>query len=211
MKLAFINGSPKAKDSASESVLKTLIKLFAANHMISEYNFRTPQLDNKEIEQIAECNVIVVAFPLYVDGIPSHLISCLYKMETFFKANPNHNIKVYALANCGFYEGNQNLAALEMVKNWCEKAGISWGQGIGIGGGGMLSMLSNIPEGQGPKKNLCLALKNLANNISTNSSAENIFISPNFPRFAYKIGGDAGWRQQIKSNGLRRKDLFLKK
>jgi multimeric flavodoxin WrbA len=211
MKLAFINGSPKAKDSASECILKTLKNLINHNEMISEYNFRKPHLDNKEIDQICQCNVMVIAFPLYVDGIPAHLVRCLYEMGRFLKTCPNPNIKVYAIVNCGFYEGNQNSIALEMVENWCEKCGISFGQGIGIGGGGMLPVISNVPDGKGPKKKSYEALKNLSNNISTNSSGENIFISPSFPRFAYKLSAEAGWRQKIKSNGLSRKDLFLRK
>ena len=211
MKLAFINGSPKAKDSASECILKMLKNLFNNNDMISEYNFRKPHLDNKEIEQICQCNAIVMAFPLYVDGIPAHLLSCLYEMEKFFKASPNPNAKVYALVNSGFYEGKQNSLALEMVENWCEKCGISFGQGIGIGGGGMLPAIPNVPDGKGPKKKSYKALKNLSNNISTNSSAENIFISQSFPRIAYKLSAEAGWRQKIKANGLSKKDLFLRK
>ncbi|MBP1925189.1 multimeric flavodoxin WrbA [Sedimentibacter acidaminivorans] len=211
MKIALINGSPKVKNSASENILNTLKKLFTESNVISEYNFRTPKLDTKEIEEISKCNVIVFAFPLYIDEIPAHLKSCLYQMETYFKTNLNHDIKVYVLVNCGFYEGKQGLIALEMMENWCKKAEISWGQGIGIGGGGMLSGMASVPDGQGPKKNVWNALNILSKNVSNCISSENIFVSPNLPRFLYKIGGDAGWRQQIKSNGLRSKDLFIKK
>lgn len=211
MKIAFINGSPKTKDSASEVVLKSLKKHLDNDVIISEHHFRTPHLDNKEIEKIADCTVIVIAFPLYADGIPSHVINCFYQMETFFKTKSNNDIKVYALVNCGFYEGKQNALALEMVERWCEKSGVNWGQGLGIGGGGMLTAISKVPDGKGPKKNLWKALKSLANNISTHSSAENIFVSPNIPRFAYKFSAEFGWRQQIKANGLSTKDLSLRK
>jgi hypothetical protein len=30
------------------------------------------------------------------------------------------------LVNCGFYEGHQNEAAIEIMENWCEKAEIKW-------------------------------------------------------------------------------------
>lgn len=39
---------------------------------------------------------------------------------------------------------------------------------------------------------------------------ENIFIEPNFPRFAYKLAGEMNWRKAIRASGLRRKDLFEK-
>ncbi|MDD3225429.1 MAG: hypothetical protein PHX70_12160 [Clostridium sp.] len=44
-----------------------------------------------------------------------------------------------------------------------------------------------------------------------NSLEENIFITANFPRFLYKFAAQMGWQKDIKKNGLRRKDLFLKK
>ncbi|WP_346888390.1 hypothetical protein [Clostridium sp. UBA1056] len=43
------------------------------------------------------------------------------------------------------------------------------------------------------------------------TSGDNVFITENFPRFAYKLSGELGWRQAIRANGLKRKDLFLKK
>jgi hypothetical protein len=97
------------------------------------------------------------------------------------------------------------------MKNWCEKAKLNWGQGIGIGGGGMLKILTGVPNGQGPKKNLWIALESIASNITAAAAADNIYISPNLPRFVYKLGAEAGWRQQIKANGLKRKDLFTKR
>lgn len=211
MKIALINGSPKVKNSASECVLKSLKSLLPVENEIMEYHFRTSKLKDHDLEQISESNVLVFAFPLYVDGIPSQLLNCLYQMETLFKTKPAKIMTVYSLVNSGFYEGRQNALALEMMKNWCEKAGLVWRQGLGIGGGGMLPMLSGVPDEKGPKKNFSMALKTIADSISTGTSAADIFISPNFPRFAYKLGAEMGWRQQIKANGLTQKDLFAKR
>lgn len=211
MKIALINGSPKAKDSSSQYILKALRSLLPEEQEIIEYHFRTPKLSNDNLEQISKCNVLVFAFPLYVDGIPAQLLNCLYEMETFFKTKPTEKITVYALVNSGFYEGHQNSIALELMKNWCEKANLTWVQGVGIGGGGMLPSMVGVPDGRGPKKNFGKALKIIASSISTGITAENIFISPNFPIFAYKLSAEMGWRQQIKGNGLKRKDLFTKK
>jgi multimeric flavodoxin WrbA len=210
MKIALINGSPKAKESASEYILKTLKTLINDEHEIAEYHYRIARIENADLEQIAECDILVFAFPLYVDGIPSHLLNCLYEMETFFKTKPIKKIAVYSIVNGGFYEGHQNAIALEIMKNWCEKAKLNWGQGIGIGGGGMLPMLIGIPDGKGPKKNLSIALNSIAKSISIGALADNIYISPNFPRFAYKLLAEMGWRQRSKANGLKRKDLLVR-
>lgn len=212
MKIALISGSPKIKNSASDYILQEL-KAFLRqqDNMIIEYYFRKPQLSIKEIENLVECDTLVFAFPLYVDGIPSHLLNGLVKLEKTFQDIKNKEIKVYSLVNCGFYEGHQNKLAIEIMENWSIKARLQWGQGIGIGAGGMLPSLKKVPIGQGPKKNLEKALKQIANNILTSTSEENIFITANFPRVAYKFAAQMGWRQSVKGNGLKRKDLFLRK
>ena len=198
MKIALINGSPKAKNSASASLLLSLKTLLPEGHEMMEYHLRTAQVSEQDLKQIAEHDVLVFAFPLYVDGVPAHLVSCLYQLETLFKARPSGNTTAYALVNCGFYEGQQATIALDIMKNWCDRATITWGQGIGIGGGGMLSSLANVPDGQGPKKNFSEAIKKVAVNMASGTRADNLFVSPNFPRFAYKLGAEMGWRQQIK-------------
>lgn len=212
MKIAFINGSPKIKDSASGCILQELKALLEQNsNIISEYCFRKPQLSIKEMEQLAEYNVLIFAFPLYVDGIPSHLLNCLIQLEMIFANIKEKDVIVYSLVNCGFYEGHQNKLAIEMMENWCTKAGIKWGQGIGIGAGGMIPGLKSVAIGHGPKKSLEKALKELADNILKGTSEENIFITVNFPRVLYKLAAEMGWRQSIKANGLKRKDLFIRK
>lgn len=212
MKIAIINGSPKTKDSASACLLNEL-KTFLEqdNNTIYEYHFRRPQLNTKEMEKLTECNVLVFAFPLYVDGIPSHLLNCLIQMERFFSTIKEKDIIVYSLVNCGFYEGHQNAVAIEIMKNWCEKTELKWGQGIGIGAGGMIRSIKDIPIGKGPKKSLGVALEKFSKNILTHSSEDDIFITANLPRIMYKFAAEMGWRKSIKANGLRRKDLFLKK
>lgn len=212
MKIALINGSPKIENSASGCLLKEL-KAFLEynNNIISEYHFNKTQLSREEMEQLAQCNVLIFAFPIYVDGIPSHLLNCLMQLESFFSAIEKKNIIVYSIVNCGFYEGHQTAIAIEMMRNWCIKSGLCWGQGVGVGAGGMLVSIKNVSIGYGPKKNLGVAFKKLADNILKRSSGEDIFITANFPRILYKLAAEMGWRKSIKANGLKRKDLFLKK
>lgn len=212
MKIALINGSPKVKYSASGCILDEL-KAFLKddNNTISEYCFRKSQLSKKEMEELVECNVLVFAFPIYVDGIPAHLLNCLIQIEEFVLTIKEKDITVYSLVNCGFYEGHQNAVSIEIMKNWCEKAKLQWGQGIGIGAGGMMPALKGVPIGYGPKKNLGLAFEKLSNNILKKSSGDDIFITANFPRAMYKFIAEFGWRRSIKANGLKKKDLFLRK
>jgi len=211
MKIALINGSPKFKRSASGNILNTLKPKLQEENIIEEYLFRTTEISNDDLELISKCNVIVFAFPLYVDGIPSHLLRCLYQMEKYLSSNLNNEIYVYTIVNIGFYEGKQAAIAIEMMKNWAEKTNVKWGQGIGIGGGGMMSLLDKSTDSQGPLKSVHNTLTDAAKNILSCKSSDEIYVSPSIPRIAYKIGGEMGWRQAAKKYGLKTKDLSIKK
>lgn len=50
----------------------------------------------------------------------------------------NAGFIVYVLTNCGFIEGHQNALNLEQYECWTERAGLTWGGGVGIGGGVVL-------------------------------------------------------------------------
>lgn len=207
MKIAFINGSPKVKDSASGLILEDLKKFINDPSRISEYYFRKTFISEDEMNSLSECDALVFAFPLYVDGIPSHLLSCLIQLEEYFRGMDKSKIKVYAMVNSGFYEGEQNKLAIEMMENWCHKAGLVWGQGLCIGAGMMMHSVIKAPPGHGPKKNFGGALKVLGENISNGHSGEDLCITQNFPKFLYRISGNFGWKQIIKQNGLKAKDL----
>lgn len=209
MKISLVNGSPKAKDSASGVALKELQSQLSPEYDIVNLHFTKKQPDKNDFELLWDSDVIVFAFPLYVDSLPSHLLSCLVQLEEHLKNTSfSQNCTVYAIVNCGFYEGCQNTLALNIMKCWCDRAGVIWGGGIGIGGGGMLPMMSGIPAGKGPKKNFSSAMSTLSDRISHQESGADICFSPNFPRFLYKMAAEMGWRQAVKNNGLARRDLW---
>lgn len=205
MNIALINGSPKRSESASKALLSNLKGLFSDEYNIKEFMLHTPNITEDEIKDMCNYSSWVFAFPLYVDGIPSHLLSCLCKIEQL--GIDCKNIHVYAIVNCGFFEGKQACNALDILKNWCNKAGLVWGSGIGFGGGGSLEYMQGVPLGSGPKATLGKAFDELTSAILTQTFRENIYTSIGFPRFLYKIGGDRGWKKMIIENGGKKKDL----
>lgn len=205
MKILLVNGSPKSKNSASEVLEGALCERLGNSHQYVKCH--AIKTSAAQMQQAAEgCAAIVILFPLYVDGLPSHLLRLLEEVkEGIAKAAPG--AKVYGVANNGFIEGQQNRLALQVLENFCAASGLLWGQGLGIGGGGMVG---TMPFNKGPLKNIGLALETLAANISALKTAPNIYTQPNFPRFLYIMAAHIGWRSMGKKNGLRAKQLHNK-
>lgn len=208
MKIALINGSPKPGPGASSSILADLEKVLPPCERLCFHFFR-PAVEETELKKLALCDIFVFSFPLYVDGIPSHLLSCLTQLEDRCAELASSAPTVYGIVNCGFYEGRQCLPALEMLRNWCRRCGLHWGRGLAVGAGGMLAGLS-VPAGHGPKKNLGRSLKAFSQSISAREGGDVLVITANFPRFLYKWAGQAGFHKQAKENGLTKEDLCAK-
>jgi len=200
--IALINGSPKRNGSTSEALLNDLKS--AIDTELVETGLHRPVLETDSLEKIAGADTWVFAFPLYVGGVPSHLLACLTQLELTAR---DKRRRVYAIVNCGFYEGIQNELALSIIENFCVRAGCAWGGGIGVGGGGALSMLPKTPDGKGPRRPVEQALKALAENIMSGSSQENRYVTVGIPRVMYRLAGQMGWRRQIKDNGGKTRDL----
>ena len=137
MKTVFINCSPK-KHLAASSWFLALSRIFTGGVKVSE-KLRTPADHGRILAALADADAVVFAMPLYVDGIPSHVLPFLEELEQFSRANGLH-LRVCAIANNGFIEGRQNEPLMQEMENFCARAGLTWCGGVGIGGGVMLNV-----------------------------------------------------------------------
>ena len=137
MKTVFINCSPKKRFCASAYFL-TLQRLFVRGEKVS-VKLRTPADHDPILEHIRDAQAVVFGLPLYVDSVPSHVLRFLEKMEVFCRENGLH-LAVYCVANNGFIEGKQNEPLMQNFEHFCNRAGLVWGGGVGIGGGVMLNV-----------------------------------------------------------------------
>lgn len=137
MKTVFIHCSPKKRFCASAYFL-FLERLFTGGKKVTE-KLRTPADHARILEQLRDAENVVFGVPLYVDGIPSHVLRFLEEMEGFCREN-GLRLRVYCIANNGFIEGRQNEPLMQGFEHFCARAGLSWGGGVGIGGGVMLNV-----------------------------------------------------------------------
>ena len=137
MKTLFINCSPKKQFCASAWFI-ALQRLFVRGEKVTE-KLRTPADHARILTALTDARAVVFALPLYVDGIPSHVLRFMEEMEAYCKKNGLHPV-VYCIANNGFIEGRQNEPLMQSFEHFCGRAGLTWGGGVGIGGGVMLNV-----------------------------------------------------------------------
>lgn len=210
MKIALINGSPKPKNSISGLLLQRIERLIGTEHEVRTSVWRHASLNDDQLAEVTGSDALVLVFPLYVDGIPAHLMAC---MDAFTRyphpgaAKP----KVYAVVNCGFYEAEHTELALKLVAFWAKRNGFSWGSGLGIGAGGALSV-GRTPEGQftGPNAPVEKALVAFTENLLKMETGPDVFVTPAMPAWIYKKAAHFNWRRSIKAHGLKTSDLARK-
>ncbi|NGZ76812.1 NAD(P)H-dependent oxidoreductase [Saccharibacillus alkalitolerans] len=209
MKIAMINGSPKGGATNSGFLLDKLRPLLPREAEISTYRVGPKALKEEDYDELYRTDILVLSFPLYFDAVPSHLLRMMTEMEQRRPVDESQRtIRVYAMVNNGFFEGDQCKLAVNIVENWCERCGFHFGTAFGHGAGEMFSSLGNVPVGSGPLKNLGFALEHLVHSIRSGEHAEPFFTQPKFPRFLWQLSSTRlFWHGAAKKNGLKPKDL----
>lgn len=208
MRIAMINGSPKLGKSNSGILVQRLEPFLREGNEIMQYNISKKPLTSEQYRELLTMDVLILAFPLYIDAIPSHLFHMLVTFQEYCKKEKNKDICVYAVINNGFYEGKQCSTAVEILKHWCLRSGLHFGQAICQGGGEMLGFLEQVPSGHGPIKNLGTAMRSLTENIRSGASDKTLAFNPNLPRFIWKLTAEhAFWNAKAKKNGLNKRDI----
>ena len=138
MKTVFIDCSPKKRLSAS-GFIASVTRMLVFGKKVQK-KLRTPNDFQSVLSEIEDAEAIVFSMPLYVDGVPSHVLTFLQKMEQIYKQAKQEK-KVYVIANNGFIEGRQNEPLMQTMENFSDRANLQWCGGLGIGGGVMMNVM----------------------------------------------------------------------
>lgn len=211
-KVALICASPKSKltESASSTLL-TMLEAHLPSQKVVRLNWSQNSIPEADLHQIAECQVLVFSFPLYVDCLPSHVLRCLIQLGDFLQKNKEIPY-ICGIVNNGFFDAKQNKPALAVIQNWSRRIGAHFVGGLAVGGGGMAVGVYQKSGPHGPLQIIDAHIQRLAEQIVNPSKEDGSIetVHPSIPEFLYKLAAQTGWRISIKRNGLRLRDLNRK-
>lgn len=206
-------GSPKVR-STSASLADHLSGLLrrhglSVNSLHITSLLRTPEGTRTLLSEAKDAAIIVLAFPLYVDSLPSPLVRALELLaEHRRKMEGPPRQRLLAISNCGFPEARHNDTALAQCRIFCRDSAIEWTGGLGLGGGGMIAGLPLTQRGRAVK-NVMTSLELAANALATDTElpreAVSLMARPLVPVWLYLLIGHLGWRRKASKFGVRKK------
>lgn len=88
---------------------------------------------NQICRYLEEAQAIVLAADVYLDSVSSEVLRFLERVEQAVIGGESIGATFYAILYTELYEGEQTSIAMEVLKNFCFRANITWGRGLGIG------------------------------------------------------------------------------
>ena len=207
-------GSPKGSASTSASLGNYLISKLEENGLTKEVGYIHKLVKNKEgqlklFSMIDKTDLIVMAFPLYVDSLPAPVIKSL-EFIADYRENLEHPRQqgFVIIINCGFPESEHNNTAVNISKIFAQDVGFEWKGGLALGMGGVIQgkplkdrggVVRNIIKG------LDIAAIALSEGENIPQEAIDLVSKRMMPKKFYTMVGNIGWKMQAKKYGARKK------
>jgi hypothetical protein len=205
-------GSPRGSASTSESLGTYLLQILGEDGVETEKAYVNQSLSSDKsgealLRLVDSSDLLILAFPLYADSLPSRVIAAL---ELIAKHKIAENMpgrqRLVAIVNSGFPEARQNDTAIAICRRFAEEAGIDWAGGLALGGGEMIAgkALSEVGGSvRNVMKALNLAAAEIAKGEAVPKEAADLMAKPVLPSRLYVWLANRRWNRQIKKYGTR--------
>lgn len=217
-KALLLIGSPKGKNSVSRAIGGNLLrKLEAAGMSAEEMTVMTALRSTESLHRmhtaIDAADLVIVAFPLYVDQLPAPLVQALELIAERRKGRPGPAPsagplvqKLAAIVQSGFPETRQNQPAVDIMRQFAKEAGFEWAGGLAMGMGGALGG-NRLEKAGGMVRNIARALDLTASSLAgvgnIPDEAVGLMARPLMPRWIYSLAANWGFRREIRKHGVR--------
>ncbi|CAK7018007.1 NAD(P)H-dependent oxidoreductase [Tissierella sp.] len=215
-KALLLIGSPKKKNSTSESLGNYLLEGLNKKGYISE-KLHIISILKDDVEglfaKVNDADIVIVSAPLYVDSLPSPLIKAFELIGQNRKGMSNSKSQRFiSIVNNGFPESFHSNTALKICKIFVDNAGFQWLGGLAIGCGPAINgmpiknlggMTRNIV------KSLDITIDTIAKNESIPLEAINLVSKEIIPSWLYTLIANRGWKIQARKFNAH-KSLYIK-
>jgi len=204
-------GSPKGPNSTSYSLGSYLVEKLKERGITIEEIYTSRCLNSEEkranmLRLVDESDLVILAFPLYVDSLHSQLIRALELIAEHERGKPGLNQKrVVAISNSGFPEATHNDTALTICRLFASEVGFTWAGGLAMGGGGMVHG-APLSEMGGQVRNQVKALEITADALAKGEpipqEAIVLMSKLGFPRWMYTWMGNRSWKKEAREHNV---------
>ncbi|MCP4581153.1 MAG: hypothetical protein GY839_06010 [candidate division Zixibacteria bacterium] len=213
-RILLLVGSAKLERSTSE-VLSTYItdklgeKGFESETMFAHKILKSDTAKDELMSSVGKADLIILAFPLFVDCLPYAVISMLEHIANNRPTSDDQKKQsLMCVVNCGFPEAHQNDTAIAICRQFAHETDFDWAGGLAMGAGEGIHG-RELSEVKGMARNviksLDLAVEDLAQSKPVSQMAIDLMAKPLVPRWMYFIGGSARWKREAKEHGVRDK------
>ena len=208
-KVLLIIGSPRAQSTSASLGTYLLSSMWDKGSEVASVQVNKILKSDKALEEaldaVDKSDVLVMAFPLYVDAVPFPIVKLMEAIAERRKNNSSlQRPRMMAIVNCGFPEAHHNDTALSICRRFAKEADIEWAGGLGLGGGGAIGgqpLDKRRGITKGVKKALDLAADALVSDRPLPEEAIQLMSRPLMPKWLYLWIGETGGKRTAKKNG----------
>ncbi|HZX30337.1 MAG TPA: NAD(P)H-dependent oxidoreductase [Rhodocyclaceae bacterium] len=214
--VAVLIGSARPKGtSTSESLARQLVgdldKAGVSTTLIYATQFIKPgRAAEQGLAAMLAADALVVAAPLYVDGLPSLVSRALEQLAARLGQEPHALRRVVGILNNGYPEAVHNHLALRILRCFAHRNGLAWAGGLALGGGEAIHgrPLSSVRLIlRAPIKALKMAAAALAAGQPIPAQASRLMARPLAPARLYRWVARLRWFVQARPNGIGQRQL----
>jgi hypothetical protein len=144
-RVLLIVGSPKTNEASTSSVLGGYLlerlkeRGWETESLTLRGSLNRPEGQDELNSAVGRANLMLLAFPLYVDALPYLVTKALTVMEAHRRAGGGQPAqRLVGIVNSGFPEARQNSVALAICREFAAQGGFTWAGGLALGGGGVI-------------------------------------------------------------------------
>ena len=224
-----IIGSPKTLSNSTSGVLGNYILDRMKEHgwetesVTLKPSLSTSQGETELLKEVDQADLLVFAFPLYVEALPFLMTRALEVIANHRRVNAQPRpLQLFAIVNNGFPESYQNKLALSICRNFAKSTGMTWVGGLPMGAGE--SVIGGEPLKQRsdlgfPLYKIQLALKTAADALAQgrpipieairNLASSPVPYTPFFVwRFLFTRGSIGFWEKRATGHGVSKQRML---